>query len=193
MEAIMASERPADAVDTPRVPLTRYVIYFATAAIGLAIDLITKHVFFASPALRSGDIWWLWPDHIGIQLSLNEGALFGFGQGKVWIFATLSILAAIAIPVWLFVYRAARDAWLTFALGCITVGVFGNLYDRLALHGITRSGEPLHAVRDWILWQANDNWRWPNFNVADSFLVVGACLLFFHACWQPAAASPQSN
>jgi signal peptidase II len=193
MEAIMASERPTAVVDSTHLPLSRYVLYFATAVIGLTIDLLTKHVFFASPALRSGDIWWLWPDHVGIQLSLNEGALFGFGQGKVWLFATLSILAAIAIPTWLFVYRAARDAWLTFALGCITVGVLGNLYDRLGLHGIMRSGEPLHAVRDWVLWQANNNWRWPNFNIADSFLVVGAALLFFHACWQPAAAAPQST
>lgn len=189
MEATMASERPTAADQSAGIPGSRYALYFGTAAIGLAIDLITKHACFASPQLRSGDVMWLWTGHIGIQLSLNEGALFGFGQGKVWIFAALSVVAAIAIPTWIFVYRAARDAWLTFALGCVTVGVLGNLYDRLGLHGIAQDGRIIHAVRDWILWQANDNWRWPNFNIADSFLVVGACLLFFHAMKQPHSAA----
>jgi signal peptidase II len=189
MEAILASERPTAADHSGGVPLNRYVVYFVTAIGGLAIDLVTKHFCFASPELRSGDIWWLWQGHVGIQLSLNEGALFGIGQGKVWIFAALSVAAAIAIPTWLFICRAARDAWLTFALGCITVGVLGNLYDRLGMHGISQSGHTVYAVRDWILWQANDNWRWPNFNIADSFLVVGAFLLFLHATIQPKSAS----
>jgi signal peptidase II len=192
MEAITASERPNAADECARIPWSRYVLYGATAATGLAIDLITKHLCFASAQLSNGDILWLWPGHVGIQLSLNEGALFGFGQGKVWIFAALSVIAAIAIPIWLFFYRAARDAWLTFALGCITVGVLGNLYDRLGLHGIARDGQPVHAVRDWILWQANNSWRWPNFNIADSFLVVGACLLFLHALWKPEVISPRT-
>ena len=90
----------------------------------------------------------------------------------------MSIAAALAIPIWLFWFRAAHDAWLTFSLGCVMAGVLGNLYDRLGLNH-----ENVHAVRDWILWQANDRWRWPNFNIADSFLVVGACLLFLHATW----------
>jgi signal peptidase II len=189
MEAILVSERPTAADHSDGVPLNRYVVYFVTAIGGLAIDLVTKHLCFASAQLRSGDIWWLWQGHVGIQLSLNEGALFGIGQGKVWLFAALSIAAAIAIPTWLFVYRAARDAWLTFALGCITVGVLGNLYDRLGMHGISQNGQTVHAVRDWILWQVNNNWRWPNFNIADSFLVVGACLLFLHAVIQPKSAA----
>ncbi|HEX4416207.1 MAG TPA: signal peptidase II [Lacipirellulaceae bacterium] len=181
----MASERPTAADRALGVPWSRYALYSGTAVVGLAIDLITKHLCFASPELRSGDIHWLWTGHVGIQLSLNEGALFGFGQGKVWLFAIMSVAAAIAIPAWLFIYRAARDPWLTFALACVTVGVLGNLYDRLGLHGIAQGGQTIYAVRDWILWQANDNWRWPNFNIADSFLVVGACLLFLHALWLP--------
>jgi signal peptidase II len=193
MEAITASERSTAADERAGVPTSRYALYCATAAIGLTVDLLTKHLCFASPELRGGDIWWLWPGHVGIQLSLNEGALFGIGQGKVWIFAALSVVAAIAIPIWLFVYRAARDAWLTFALGCITVGVLGNLYDRLGLHGIAPAGQPVHAVRDWILWQVNDSWRWPNFNIADSFLVAGAGILFLHALKQPEIKSARKT
>lgn len=191
MEGTLASDGPAKSAVSAAVPWSRYVLFVLAAAIGLSVDLATKHYFFAQPALRAGDIWWLWQGHAGIQLSLNQGALFGMGQGKVWIFAAMSCLAAIAIPTWLFGFRAAKDAWLTTALGCVMAGVLGNLYDRLGLHGEIwsaggpQAGEAVHAVRDWVLWQLSDQWRWPNFNVADSMLVVGASLLFLHAFLQP--------
>ena len=53
----------------------------------------------------------------------------------VWLFALISILAAIAIPIWLFRLGAAQDVWLTVALGCVMAGIVGNLYDRLGLSG----------------------------------------------------------
>jgi signal peptidase II len=169
------------------IPRSRLVLFIVTAAIGCAVDLLTKAWCFSTPSLRAGEINWLWHGHVGIQLSRNLGALFGMGQGKFAYFALLSVAAAIAIPVWLFVYRAARDIWLTFALGLVMGGVLGNLYDRLGLSGDSWYGpgnkapEAVHAVRDWILWQVNDNWRWPNFNIADSLLVVGVAILLLHA------------
>lgn len=191
----MAPDGPATTATSALacVPSGRYVLFVVAAAVGLSVDLATKHYFFAQPDLRGGAIWWQWKGHAGIQLSLNEGALFGMGQGNVWIFATMSCLAAVAIPTWLFVFRAARDAWLTIALGFVMAGVLGNLYDRLGLHGeiwpagAPRAGETVHAVRDWVLWQVSDHWRWPNFNIADSLLVVGAGMLFLHALLQPQA------
>lgn len=182
MNATTVSESRVLPAPVERVPLSRYLVFSSVALVGLIVDLGTKAWCFSQPALRAGDIYWLWQGHVGIQLSMNRGALFGIGQGKIWIFALLSLAAAIAIPVWLFAFRAARDGWLTFALGCIMAGVLGNLYDRLGLHG-----ESMRAVRDWILWQVNDEWRWPNFNIADSMLVIGACLLFLHALRQPKA------
>jgi signal peptidase II len=176
-----------------RVPPSRYFLFLAVAVAGCAADLLTKHWAFSSPQLRAGDVLWLWDGHVGVELSRNWGALFGIGQGKVWLFATLSIVAGIAIPLWLFVFRAARDRWLTLALGCVMAGVLGNLYDRLGFSGEQWAGpgqiapHAVHAVRDWILWQASDAWRWPNFNIADSLLVVGASVLFLHALCQPKA------
>lgn len=173
------------------VPRQRYVLFLAPAIVGCATDLATKAWVFSWPDLRAGDIYWLWNGHVGIELSRNLGALFGIGQGKVWLFAALSILAAIAIPTWLFWYAAARDAWLTFALGCVMAGVLGNLFDRLGLSNddwfgpAHRSPAAVYAVRDWILWQINDRWRWANFNIADSMLVCGAAMLFLHAIRQP--------
>jgi signal peptidase II len=116
------------------------------------------------------------------------------GQGSTWVFASLSMLAGCAIPLWLFYWQAARDLWLTTALGSVMGGLLGNLYDRLGLpdtlwpgRGI-EVGQPVHAVRDWILVQWSDQVRWPNFNIADSLLVVGAIALVWHATRAPGAA-----
>ena len=176
---------------TDSVPPSRYAVFAAIAVVGCAIDLATKAWVFSVPALRNGEILWLWDGHAGVQLSRNWGALFGMGQGKVWLFAILSSIAMFAIPIWLFVFGAARDKWLNLALAFVMAGVLGNLYDRLGLSGedwtgaAQVSGNAVHAVRDWILWQISAAWRWPNFNIADSLLVIGAAQLFLHAMRQP--------
>ncbi len=178
-------------MDEPRgIPLSRLLTFWSLAAVGCAADLWTKHWMFAQPDLLAGHVRWLWPEYAGFQLSLNEGALFGLGQGGAWLFAACAAAAAVAIPVWLFRYGAARDWRLTTALGAILGGVVGNLYDRVGLPGLmwddfnpARAGERVHAVRDFILvaWNWNphgaDHLVWPNFNVADSLLVCGAMAL----------------
>lgn len=166
----------------------RVGLFLFLAVTGLVLDLGTKHWVFSRDDMFFGSEWWLWEGQIGIQKSLNEGALFGMGQGNVWLFALFSFVALAAIPIWLFFFKAAEDLWLTFALGSVTGGILGNLYDRLGLHGLSwdqfnpqRQGERIYAVRDWILLQWNERWVWPNFNLADVFLVIGAGLLIFHS------------
>ncbi len=132
-------------------------------------------------------LWWLVEGRLGVQTSVNTGALFGMAPGYWWVFATLSFVAIIGIFTWLFVFRAAHDRWLTVALGSITGGILGNLHDRLGLWDSTGlRPEFQHGVRDWILFV----WPevklqmfnpWPNFNIADSLLVTGAIMLVVHA------------
>ncbi len=165
------------------VPVNRYAIFVLLASVGCGLDLLTKHWAFNALGPPGGPTTWLWAEYIGLQTSLNEGALFGIGHGRVAIFATLSIVAALAIPYWLFIARAALDRWLTCALGLIMAGILGNLYDRLGLWWTPAyTGYPQHAVRDWILLKYGD-WHWPNFNLADSYLVVGALAIFIQAFW----------
>jgi signal peptidase II len=177
------------------VPRNRYILFGTIAVVGCALDLITKAWIFSWPELGRGQIHWLWPGHAGFQLSWNQGALFGMGQGGVWLFATLSTLAGCAIPLWLFYWKAARDLWLTLALGSVMGGLLGNLYDRLGLPDHlwpgrgSELGQPVHAVRDWILIQWSDQLRWPNFNIADSLLVIGAIALVCHAMRSPNSLS----
>jgi signal peptidase II len=184
------------------VPASRSIVFILLAGVGCAVDLLTKKWMFPQASVPYADPRpdWLWTDVVGFQTSLNEGALFGLGQGFVPVFAGLSIVAAIGIFIWLFYAGAARDWLLTISLGCITAGIFGNLYDRLGLPGLIWNGpngpdrfhvpgEPVYAVRDYILVMIG-TWRWPNFNVADSMLVCGAILLFWQAMRTNREAKP---
>lgn len=164
------------------IPTSRYVAFFILAVGGCAADLATKAWVFDWPAGpgRRGE-WWLVENFVGIQQALNQGALFGMGQGFSLGFAALSVVALLGICVWLFIFKAANDRWLTWALGSVCGGILGNLYDRLGFHGLLDpKGEPLHAVRDWILFCYHDH-IWPNFNIADCLLVCGAALLALHS------------
>ena len=194
---------PADASAQIPLPRGRYVTFFGLALLGCGADLLSKELVFRWRGLPEGQpTWWLIENYLGVQTSLNPGALFGMGAGGSWFFATLSAVAVVGILVWLFVWRAAHDRLLNFALGCMTGGILGNLYDRL---GLWHLGRPLppgfngldHAVRDWILFQCQEiplkifN-PWPNFNIADSLLVCSAGLLVFHA-WRYREPAPSSK
>lgn len=191
-----------------RVPLSRYGTYAAIALTMAAADLISKQAVFrwlgvaadfvaetADPLTAArwrgapdlAHLWWLWEGRLGIQTSINTGALFGMGAGWWWLFALFSLAALVGIVTWLFGHGAAHDRWLTVALAFVTAGILGNLYDRLGLWDSTGlRPEFQHAVRDWILFV----WPevklrifnpWPNFNIADSSLVTGAIMLVVHS------------
>jgi signal peptidase II len=171
------------------VPISRYAVFFPLALGGLGTDLATKKLVFdwlGMPGEQQP--YWVWQDVFGFQTSLNEGALFGLGQGWSPAFIALSVGAAVGILCFLFLAGAARDWLLTIALGSITGGILGNLYDRLGMPGLIWNyannlhdvGQPVYAVRDWIQVMIG-TWPWPTFNVADSLLVCGAGLLLWHA------------
>lgn len=184
MSSAQASLKATERLDSLVVPKNRYVIFFSFAVVGCALDLLTKHWVFEWRGIpqpgQPRNVWWLWEGYIGVETTLNRGALFGMGEGFGLFFALLSIVAAAGILVWLFWFKAARDLLLTIALGCVTGGIFGNLYDRL---GLWHDGDVLkgyeRAVRDWVLCCYED-YTWPNFNIADSLLVCGAIMLAWH-------------
>jgi signal peptidase II len=190
----------AQSSPTPSVPRSRLVLFTVIAVGGCAVDLLTKHWIFERLGFPARQPIWLIDEVLSLETSLNEGALFGIGQGFVALFATLSILAAIWIIYWLFVRRAAHDWWLTLALACIMAGIFGNLYDRLGLPGMTwpmatathEVGDRVYAVRDWIHFQYK-SFDWPIFNIADSLLVCGAALLAAQSFRTEPVAKPSSQ
>jgi signal peptidase II len=182
------------------IPIGRYVAFFAIALSGLAIDLWTKHWAFERlgfPNSRDAEVIHIVDGVFSLETHLNEGALFGMGQGQSALFAVLSVGAAVGVVVWLFVAGAAADWLLTVALSSVVGGIFGNLYDRLGWHELVWLhdggrghvvGERVFAVRDWMHFEIEAiGFDWPVFNVADSLLVCGAGLLVLHAFRRPAA------
>jgi signal peptidase II len=177
------------ALDEPLSPSARAVqtaVFLALAAGGLTLDLATKHAIFAWRTWEQfNQTWWLVDEHFGIQTSVNPGALFGMGAGYTWGFVALSFVALVAIGYFIFARPRMLNGWLTVALGLVTGGILGNLYDRLGFWQSSLVPEFVGSgVRDWILVRFEgvpffD--PWPNFNIADCCLVIGACLLAVHS------------
>jgi signal peptidase II len=101
----------------------------------------------------------------------NPGAAFGlFNEGPAAIRLTFFIsisLVAIAIVLSFFRKLAPGDRLSALALGCILGGAVGNLIDRVW------RGE----VVDFLHFRLWGGYSWPDFNFADSFIVVGVGLL----------------
>lgn len=183
------------------IPIRRYVLFLLPMLLIAAADLVTKSLIFDryyGVQSEFGHVpnWWI-QGILGIQTSTNPGALFGIGRGYSWLFAMLSIVVFSVILSWLFIVGGARDRWLTFAFGLVGGGIIGNLYDRLGFGYVP--GRPLeiqYHVRDWILFRLEgipffD--PWPNFNIADAGLVVGATMLLLHAFFVPVEERHSQN
>lgn len=187
----------------------RYALFFLPAIIGVGLDLWTKsfmftHYFDPNSADRTNPTtfapqqpaWWV-EGVFGIQTSTNPGALFGIGSGYSSAFAAFSVVAIVGIFVWLFFFRGFFDRWLTFALGLITGGILGNLYDRVGFGYTPGFPESIRTnVRDWILFRLEGVRYfdpWPNFNIADTLLVTGAIMLFLHAMFFAEPANVETD
>lgn len=187
--------QPAALTASKHTPaLIRFV---ATMVLLLAADLVSKHLAFEHVAGRPvaitrnadgrldpippHDDIVVVPRVLSLQLTLNEGAVFGIGQGQRWLFIAFSVVAVFIIAL-VFAKSDSRRWGLHIALGAVLAGALGNFWDRL-LFG---------AVRDLLhLFPGVDlpfGWNWPDgsralypwiFNIADVALVVGAIVLAF--------------
>ncbi|MFH5802476.1 signal peptidase II [Alienimonas sp. DA493] len=172
------------------VPASRPILFGLLTVLTCGVDLYTKERVFDTlgyEGVRSDwhQEWFDGAVRFELLTSFNGGALWGIGQGLSWLFALLSVLAALGVLWWLFVAGAARSLWLTIALALVTGGAMGNLYDRLGLHGCTGpDGEVRLAVRDFLLFEFG-GWGWPVFNFADVFLVTGAIMLALQSLAPP--------
>ncbi|WP_164103607.1 signal peptidase II [Candidatus Laterigemmans baculatus] len=177
------TESSGHPVSASRVPANRIVVYCLIAVLGAAADLATKELAFRYRGLPSEKpVKWVIEGYLGIETAVNTGAVFGIGAGKGLLFATLSVMAGVGILVWLFWFGAARSWWLCTALAMVSAGILGNLYDRLGMWWYEGLPVPWKSgVRDWILMQAGDAYKWPNYNIADSLLVVGAIMLVWRS------------
>ena len=121
---------------------------WAVAAVGLSADLVTKSIAFQR--LGVDETRELVPSVLSLRLSLNPGALFGMGAGKVPLFIVASVVA-LGFVLYLFAGSGRRQRGVHLALAMILAGALGNLYDRAfvrrdLVHFKPASGVPAHEV-----------------------------------------------
>ncbi len=176
---------------TAERPTARYALFAFLASSGLIWDLWSKWSVF--DRLKCPGQFRVWKGSLfGIAIdfdlatTFNHGALWGWGQGQTWLFASLSVLAIGVIAYFLWTGQAVESWWLTIASGLLLAGTIGNLYDRLGLHGWKDAQGPVYAVRDFLDFVFFDGgFHWATFNFADSYLVTGAIMLIFQSFWIP--------
>jgi signal peptidase II len=101
----------------------------------------------------------------------NDGAAFSMFADSAsphtvrWVLVSISLLIATAVLVAL-IRLGSRITLTTVALALVFAGALGNVHDRIAYGSVVDFIE-VHIF----------TYHWPDFNVADSAVVVGACLL----------------
>lgn len=135
-------------------------------AVVLVLDFASKQWILNNFALGQGQP--LFP-LFNLYYARNYGAAFSFladhGGWQRWLFAAIAIAIVIALLVMM--YRSSAQQKLNnIAYAFIIGGALGNLFDRL-WHGF---------VVDFIDFYIG-NWHYPTFNLADSFICVGAAMI----------------
>lgn len=168
-----------------------WLFFLVPFALGLTADLVSKHLAFKYMAIEvqemqgglfqvlsnQRDNTVLIPHIANLKLTVNQGAVFGIGQGQRWIFVVASVVA-MGVLTYLFL-QSGQSRLQQIILGMLLAGVIGNLVDR-AMFGY---------VRDMIFGLPTLEWSdlrdsWPQehvfpwiFNVADILLCVGVALV----------------
>ncbi|MFS6938211.1 lipoprotein signal peptidase [Neisseria animaloris] len=108
------------------------------------------------------------PNFFDLTLVYNTGAAFSFladaGGWQKYFF--LGLAAVISFYLARAIVKDDFGTWGKLGAAMVIGGAFGNVIDRL-IHG--------HVV-DFLLFYWK-NWYYPAFNVADSFICVGAVML----------------
>jgi len=100
----------------------------------------------------------------------NPGSAFGFMAGASLGFRSVFysiITAAVALLILYYLKKERADSLgMSVALALVFAGAVGNLIDRI------RFGEVIDFLDVYV-----SSHHWPAFNVADSSISVGACLI----------------
>lgn len=137
------------------------------SALVFALDFTTKQWVLQHLSLHETESFLPFLQFTYVQ---NYGVAFGqLTEQHPWLL--MSIAGAIAAYLLFWLWQNPRDKILeNIALVLVVGGAVGNLYDRM-VYGY---------VIDFIDFYVG-SWHWYVFNVADSAICVGACLLLLEA------------
>lgn len=146
----------------------RWVMFLIAAAV-IVLDRVTKIWVENHVSIGQGIV--VWPHYFRISHLLNTGAAFSLFEGVRNpavvrnLLVAFSVVASVVVLV--LIWRLGRQfSVAAVALALILGGAIGNMYDRIRYAYVVDFLE-VHLY----------HYHWPDFNVADSAIVVGACLL----------------
>jgi signal peptidase II len=165
-------------------PWRRAAIRLLAVAALVALDLATKSWVFAWLGAHDSELVYDAHGHKRLELvgkwlafykSSNRGMAWGVSL-PAWILMGGRVVASLFL-VYLVVRTPRSKRTLVVALVLILGGALGNLHDNIFQP--RPDGWPLGEVRDFIdVYFSGFDWHFPTFNVADSYITIGAVFLF---------------
>ncbi len=153
--------------------MKRQSLYFILILSLFCLDQLTKNIIASS--IRLNSYVRIIPGFFNITHIQNKGAIFGFfSQAEnpaVHILLPIASVAAFGFVIYYFLNTPLSEKLLKFSLTLILAGALGNLSDRI-IRGY---------VIDFLDFYIKGS-HWPNFNLADSCITIGAiilCYIFF--------------
>ncbi len=132
------------------------------------LDQLTKYL--CNTYLNYGQPVTVFPG-FDLLLAYNSGAAFSFlndaGGWQRWLLTTFSSVISVLLVVWI-IKLPKEEKLAAVALCLILGGALGNLYDRIF------NGYVVDFIS--IYYQSL---RFATFNIADSSVFIGACLMIF--------------
>lgn len=147
-----------------------------TALVAFVLDQASKMLVFSFLA-NSRPVFELTP-FFNLVMAWNTGVSFSMfdnlGGAGVYVLSAFSLIVVGFLLYWL---RDEKSVLIQMALGMIIGGAIGNVADRVRM-GAVFDFLDIHAF----------GYHWPAFNLADSFICIGAALvigngLFFNKEW----------
>jgi len=157
LSACLASRRKSVVNPGKNLKLT----YLVATLIWL-LDYLTKQ--WALRALPGKTIKF---SFLKFELTQNSGAAFGLGANSAGVL--LGLFAIIACAVTFYYSPKISNKYWALVAAMVLGGALGNLTDR----AFNSPGLLRGSVTDWILLP-----HWPNFNLADTAIVIAAILAF---------------
>ena len=136
---------------------------------GIGIDQLTK--ILVSTNMEIYESIPVIPNVFDITYIHNKGAAFGMLSNHRWVFMVVSTIAIIAMSVYLFRF-CKEGMFFKVGLALVISGGIGNMIDRIILGYVV---DMIEATFIETLF----GWSFAIFNVADSFVCVGAGIVIF--------------
>jgi signal peptidase II len=151
--------------------MTKPILVASVSTGVIVLDQFTK--WWIRQTVRPGQSISVLDSCFNIVHARNPGGAFSFLAGASDGFRSVFFLAAsvVAIGVLVHILRTTPSGkrLLIFALAGLLGGALGNLVDRVRFGHVTDFLD--------VYWK---DYHWPAFNVADSFITVGLCILVAH-------------